>query len=271
MKISVIVPLYKGKCYIKDVTAMIGQNLAKLTSEYEVELIFVNDFPEEVISEEDVANDLCPTKLIVNEVNRGIHFSRVAGLKEACGEYIMFFDQDDSISENYLASQLETVKKNRGASVIVANGIAQAPDWDKRLYRYYPMQWTVKHMWFYTRFDCRIISPGQCLIKKEDIPQIWYEEIMTENGADDYFLWLYMLSQGKRFAINRDVLYTHVFTANNTSLDNDKMHASVRQILDIDEKHHFLPEKHRAYIEARIRPYAKKKPLVTMMERINRK
>ena len=39
-----------------------------------------------------------------------------------------------------------------------------------------------------------IVSPGQVLIKRKSIPQLWLSKIMYRNGADDYFLWIVMLN-----------------------------------------------------------------------------
>lgn len=191
MKISVIVPLYYGKKYIEAILDMMQRNLKIAKSSYELEIILVNDAPDETIELKDIS-DRAPieVKLIFNDKNRGIHFSRVEGLKHATGKYVMFFDQDDEIADNYFESQLSHIGKG---DVVVANGVAKYKDYDKLLYRYSVMQWTVKHSWFYAQFDCRIISPGQCLIRIDSVPQVWKEKILINNGADDYFLWLVML------------------------------------------------------------------------------
>lgn len=209
---------------------MIQRNQEYINEVAELELILVNDSPEESLSMEDIKGTYdFKIQILCNEQNRGIHYSRVHGLKAATGEFVTFLDQDDVIADDFLKSQLEHMGKKD--DVIVANGIAEYASYNKRLYRYAFMQLTVKHIWFYTKFDCRIISPGQCLIRKSSIPETWMKNIMTKNGADDYFLWLLMLSQGKRFGINRGLLYTHKYTSVNVSEDKDKMHQSVEEML----------------------------------------
>lgn len=229
MMISVIVPLYYGKKYISNILDMMLKNSEKLKNGQTLEIIFVNDSPDEAI-ETSCLSDIkgLKVKLYVNDKNRGIHYSRVKGLSHAKGSFVMFFDQDDKIEDNYFASQLEHIQK---ADVVVANGIAQYPNYEKCLYRYWIMHWTVKHIWFYAKFDCRIISPGQCLIKRSSIPVVWKENILKYNGADDYFLWLVMLSDKKRFAVNRECLYHHVYTSDNASLDHSQMYRSASEML----------------------------------------
>lgn len=264
MLISVIVPLYHGKKYISDILEMMDNNLREENSNFEIELIFVNDCPDELITENDIQIcDRIKPILLFNDKNCGIHYSRVKGLNKAHGEYVLFLDQDDRIRNDYFESQLKHIGK---ADVVVSNGIAQYPEYDKMLYRYWFMQWTVKHIWFYAKFDCRIISPGQCLIKRECIPAVWKENILENNGADDYYLWLVLLSLGTKFEINREKLYTHVYTSVNSSLDNDKMKQSVKEVLD---KQQGISRKYFGMIEKRIMQ-EKKMGIVRLVERINR-
>ncbi len=269
MLISVIVPLYHGKKYISGILKMLERNLLHARVKFDIELILVNDSPEETIHKDEL--EICTIitpKLIVNKKNMGIHYSRVQGLKEATGEYILFLDQDDQIADHYFESQLKHIGNK---DIVVANGIAQYPTYDKLLYRYWIMQYTVKHIYFYIRFDNRIISPGQCLIKKNSIPAIWKDNILTQNGADDYFLWLIMLTQNCRFALNRQRLYTHVYTSVNASANKEEIRQSVEEMLTVAE--HVL-EGHTAKImRKRMQKKGTKtisKILVTIVENINK-
>ena len=82
-----------------------------------------------------------------------------------------------------------------------------------------------------------IVSPGQCLIKKESIPSFWKENIMTVNSADDYMLWLLMIDQKCKFVVNHDVLYTHSYTGENVSGSIDQVHASNTEMLKLLKNH----------------------------------
>ena len=232
MKISVIVPLYYGKKYIQNIVNMMRRNQEKCIDVADLELILVNDSPDEKISEDEWKGQKdFDIKLVSNQKNQGIHYSRVYGLSYATGQYIMFFDQDDIIADDYFVSQLKHMSKK--CDVVVANGSAQYATYSKCLYRFAFMQWTVKHIWFYAKFDCRIISPGQCLIRKDSIPEIWKKNILKINGADDYFLWLLLLTRKCKFDINREKIYIHVYTTVNTSNDENKMKQSVIEMLSL--------------------------------------
>ncbi len=231
MIVSVIVPLYKGGIYIERIMEMMCKNAKNISTQCQLELVLVNDYPEESIMLKEVKDNATPNfrcVLITNSLNQGIHRSRVTGLANASGEYVTFLDQDDLISDHYFASQLKAIGK---ADVVVANGMAQYPQYDKCLYKYRCMHWTVRHIWFYVTFSNRIISPGQCLIKESSIPEEWKQNIINKNGADDYFLWLLMLSKGRKFGVNREKLYTHVYTSENISLNADEMEESRTEAL----------------------------------------
>lgn len=86
---SYITPLYNGSKFVKSTI----ENAKKLNFnvkkyDYEVELVCVNDKPG------DILNFKMPHeiifKLIENHHNLGIQQSRVNGLKESTGDYIIF-------------------------------------------------------------------------------------------------------------------------------------------------------------------------------------
>lgn len=269
-KISVIIPLYNGKKYLPNIMTMLAQNLEEGDGSFRIELILINDSPNEEINCDDIchSNEI-PVTLLTNQENKGIHYSRVRGLSHASGEYIYFFDQDDRITNNFFSSQVQRLRERD--DVIVANGIAEYESYSKLLYRYRIMQWTVKSIWFYIKFDCRIISPGQCLIKRNSIPEIWKNNILKQNGADDYFLWLVMLSRGRKFGINRELLYTHRYTAANASSDKDSMRKSVEEMLSVIRP--VLGNSRVKTVQQRIQGNNTKKlsqMLVTLVESINR-
>ncbi len=267
MLVSVIIPLYKGRKYIPRLIRIIEYNKQNLYGINDVELIFVNDYPDEIISEEDIRSNDIKTKLVVNPQNYGIHKSRIIGLENALGEYILFLDQDDVIKRDCIDKQIEAIKDD--SDVVVCNGIVKAPTYRKMLYKYWFMHITVKYLFFYTKFGCRIISPGQCLIRKSSIPELWKKEVLINNGADDFFLWILLLSKGKKFSINRRELYQHIIHANNTSNDEKTIIDSTLEVVDLLEKNSVVTEKQLYQI--RKFTFQEKSLLVRMIERINMK
>ena len=226
-KVSVIIPLYHGIKYVDKLLEMMNQNYKRLSKNHDMEVIFIKDSEEDFDRNIffDKSTDLS-VKLLLNNKNYGIQYSRVKGIQNASGDYVHMLDQDDEITEDFMENALNKIGK---ADVLVCNGKKQFSDYQqyKVLYKYYFMQWTVKHKWFYTKFSCRILSPGQCLINKDAIPSAWMDNILKNSGVDDAFLWLLMLSAGCRFDIDRQIRYIHNHTGVNLSSDTEKMKLSL--------------------------------------------
>ena len=106
MDVSIIIPIYKGNGYIESLLNKIEKNYQE--SQKEIEVIFVNDYPDEEI----IINGQYDFKIEVinNKVNQGIHQTRINGLKKALGKYILFLDQDDEISDFFIKSQCFYIK-----------------------------------------------------------------------------------------------------------------------------------------------------------------
>lgn len=220
MKVSIIVPLYYGKKYLNDIVSMINNNKKTLRDKkmnVDVELILINDSPKEKEEFENI-------QVYHNEKNMGIHQSRIRGLQYSTGEYIVFLDQDDKITDNYIFSQLENIGE---ADAIVCNGY----------YRNYKVIYDerkdieITRKALFSRGNL-IVSPGQVLIKKNSIPEEWKINVMKYSGADDFLLWLLMSLDNVSFAGNQGLLYTHVEHEGNTSFNWFSMINSLNELLN---------------------------------------
>lgn len=232
VKISVISPIYKGKKYVQNLINMIEENAVLLNKEQgaTVELVLVNDYPEEPLKVY-YSNIIIITQ-ITNSKNIGIHASRVVGLNKSQGEYILFLDQDDEIDRLFLVKQWNGLLD---ADAVVCNGFLESDTKRKIIYMNCDIQLKVCDIKNYT-FGNPIVSPGQVLIRKSSIPNIWKENILKHNGADDMFLWMLMLGEGCVFNINNDTLYKHNQTGSNASTNYMAMMMSRLEISFILEK-----------------------------------
>ena len=108
MKISVIVPCYKGEKYISGCL----ENL--LSQSYKnLEIIVVIDGNCDRSAE--IASQY-PVKMIVLDENRGLSVARNIGIRESTGDYIHFMDVDDAISRDFYINMAAAVR-NTGADV----------------------------------------------------------------------------------------------------------------------------------------------------------
>lgn len=110
-KVSIVIPVYNGEIYVKNVVKSIQCQSLK-----EIEIIFVDDKSTDK-SVEQILN--CQKedpriKLIKNKKNRGILYNRIYGALQSKGEYVAFIDVDDLyINPNILEiSYNECIKNN---------------------------------------------------------------------------------------------------------------------------------------------------------------
>lgn len=229
--VSVIVPLYKGGKYIASIVKNVYQMMKYLKikkSEEEVELIFVNDYPEELIDK--ITKKEMKITFIFHPVNLGIHQARISGLEAAKGEYVLFLDQDDYVEEDFLYSQLEAIQ-NR--DMVVANGFRDFGNYKKKLYKYSFTHKLISIPFFYIYGTDMIFSPGQCLIRRKSIPADWKKHVMKTSGCDDYFLWILMLNGNCKITTNFTTNYYHRETQKNYSDSRDRMMASLEELIEI--------------------------------------
>ena len=228
--VSVIVPFFHGNAFIPQLLHMLDNNAKNVfrgTGE-RIEVLFVNDSPEESINIE--GNYIFEFRILNNLRNSGIHASRVNGLKNARGEYILFLDQDDQITDDCLISQICHIEN---ADMVVGNGFEDQPDGKKHL-----IFKTAKEHACSINLNCHyyynnlIRSPGQVLIRKTAIPEYWEKQILKNNGSDDAFLWILMLCNHCRAVINYDIVYQHVYTGQNASTNENAMLRSQTEVAD---------------------------------------
>lgn len=224
--VSTIVPLYKGDIYVHSMVEQCMRSYEQAGIIGNAELIFINDYPDQKIEIPDNKY----VYLYNNEKNCGIHKSRSIGIKKARGKWIHFLDQDDSISIDFYKSQLELPDDS---DIIVSNAIIKDRGYNRVFYRNWIEKFIVRHGFFYIELDNRIISPGQCLIKKSSIPPVWCDHCMSVNGADDFLLWLYMFDERCNITVNPEPLYTHEFTGSNLSADTTKMINSMNELFHL--------------------------------------
>lgn len=233
MDVSVIVPFYKGNKYINNILRIMKENAAE-AKKISIEVVVVNDSPEVEIVIDNKLVEGYKLNIIKHEKNMGIQQARITGIKQAHGKYILMLDQDDEIKSKTIQMQYSLVS---GRDAVISNGYGRDQYGENTpLFKNKKQMNYVNDLSFYFYFGNVIASPGLCLIKKEVIPELWLNNIVSENGADDWLLWVAFLNNGRKFVINDDLLYTHINDGRNTSNDNEKMIKSSLEALQIAEE-----------------------------------
>jgi glycosyltransferase involved in cell wall biosynthesis len=190
-----------------------ARELSKFFQNASAEIVIVNDYPgdnEQIVIASD--NNLSVT-IINHTVNMGIHKSRVDGLRASKGEYVLFLDQDDEIENDYLRSQLKALQDN-DADWVICNGTYRG---DKLIYENQDAADKAIDETCYFKSMMEIISPGQVLIRKSCIPDMWSSHILHYNYCDDAFLWMLLKDNKAKIIYNNRVLYRHNEDGGNTS------------------------------------------------------
>lgn len=250
MLVSMIVPIYKGEKYMQALLEMAHANCEKLAEGDRMELLLVNDHPETPLPTEILEQAKLPVRIIENPRNLGIHGARVAGLRAAAGDFILFLDQDDTISDDCVHSHLCVIGDH---DVSVGNGYKMTGKKAKPIYRGIPKQKLATRCKYYLYAACQIVSPGHCLIRKAAIPQEWYDLIVTKNGGDDLYLWLLMFGHNARFTVNPRLVYTHVDTGKNLSADKMTMIRSAYNVVELLGQCDQIPARYARVYGRRVR------------------
>ena len=112
--VSIIVPVYNGEKYIQRcVTCIQAQTYTKL------EVIFVDDGSKDASGAmlDEIANKDYRIRVIHKE-NGGLCSARNAGIKNATGTYVYFFDVDDEITPDLIADNVVLARENHADVVM---------------------------------------------------------------------------------------------------------------------------------------------------------
>ena len=233
INISVIIPFYKGNKYLHELKKILEKACKRYAKK--IEVILVNDSPDVIVDLKLIESDYYELIVMKHNRNQGIHQARVTGAKKARGTYLLFLDQDDKIGEYFFKEMAETLDEDRSADFAFCNGTFTDEDGKKKLIlNSYGKVLAAKKCNAYFKVGNLLASPGQCLIRKNRIPEVWITNIMKTNCADDLFLWLLLLKHGKAIYVNK-LLYEHINTGENTSRDKMKGYLSNIEVCDILE------------------------------------
>lgn len=223
MKYSIIIPIYKGQKFIEKIFTMI-ETMGSQKWKVSLELILVNDYPDEPLV---ITNTKVKYKVIENKQNIGIHGSRLVGVSEASGEYVIFLDQDDELDDRCLFYlEQEKIKED----VFIYNGIwrdneqifsASNPIEKKYCFQEYLID------------GYPLVSLGQMAVKRSIIPSIWKENVMKINGWDDHFLWASLMRNNVKVGVIDKILYKHVEDGTNLSFNWQQMAESGKEFKSI--------------------------------------
>lgn len=103
--VSIIVPCYNASPFIlKTIQSILNQ------TSVDFELIIINDGSSD--NSDEVIKSLNDSRIqYYHQVNKGVSVARNYGLKFATGEYVVFFDSDDLMTDDFLKTRIESLNR----------------------------------------------------------------------------------------------------------------------------------------------------------------
>lgn len=123
-KLSIIIPVYNTTKYLrKCLDSVLNQTYKNL------EVILVNDCSTD--NSQSIIEEYCKKdtrfKCVMNPKNLGLFKARLAGAKEATGDYIAFLDSDDHITIDFYRTMMYNIVKNK-SDMVLGNTILEYDD-----------------------------------------------------------------------------------------------------------------------------------------------
>ena len=208
-KVSVIMPVYNGEKYIgKAINYILNQTFK------DFELILIDDCGQD--RSMDIARVYAEIddriRIIYNETNKGIAFSRNVGLDTCKGQYIAIMDDDDISSDDRLFKQADFLDNNPQYDVV--GGKAQWIDGEGKVIKQeidvLKDEKMIKTMFLFYN----IFNNSEVMFRKEIIDKnnIKYEDKLL--GMEDFKFWIRISKIGSITNID-DLVLLHRMTPNN--------------------------------------------------------
>lgn len=244
MLLSIIIPFYKGNKYINNILSCVLKNKINLDKKIPFDVIIINDSPDETVKINPEYTRELDIKIYTNDINSGIHKSRLEGIKKSSSEYVLMIDQDDLLSQDAFSKICQAIDIYPSYDMLIFNGYKKYIDINDRpdellIPKLLP-HFMITNLFMYCFIENPIASPGQVILKRTSIPKEWSKNIMTANGSDDMLLWMLMIQRNKKIKYVNYPIYFHVETGNNFGRNSDKMNESDLSVCHIMQQYNLI-------------------------------
>ena len=208
--ISVVMPAYNAE---KTIRHAIDSVLSQSYKDFE--LIVINDSSKDTTKEiiEEYINRDKRVRIINNNVNSGVSFSRNKGVFNAKGEYIAFLDSDDIWRQDKLEKQLRLMEKKNAVLSYTASSFI---DQNGHAYNYI-MQAEEKTS-LSTLLRKNLVSCSSAVVRADVMKTI---EMPNDKMHEDYYVWITILRQYKyAYGINEPLL---IYRLSDNSKSSDRL------------------------------------------------
>lgn len=212
-KVSVIIPLYNGKKYIRETLESV---FSQTYDDFEV--IVVDDG-----STDDPKEDLAPFRdkiKFIRQKNSGCPAgAKNTGVRQAKGEYLAFLDQDDLWKKDKLQKQIDLFKKDQ-ETLAVASNVGIIDGFGKSIIE---KVWPNPEIW--KNADIReklsqgniILTSSSVMIRRNFIEKYGFfnEKLLI---TDDFDMWYRVSRMGKLMLMPEVLTYWRMHSSNTSKM-----------------------------------------------------
>lgn len=248
LKVSVIIPLYNGECFIQEALDSVFQQTFK---DYEV--IVVDDGSTDRSA--DIVQSNTHEIKYIYQSNQDVSAARNTGIRESNGEFIAFLDQDDYWFPEKLEKQVSLFDAVESTHLVFCNMLRwyggekfRHESWRHRYNKKAMKKGMAKSLLFKCSFQPSTVMVRRSCFEKEG----GFDETLKVCG--DWDIWLRLAWRGYEFRYLEEILCYYRDWGGNTYQCYEKMEKDRFRVLDKFFKNMQLSPflKNKAYAKAYI-------------------
>lgn len=215
-KISIIIPIYNAEFYLYNtLDSTVNQTYDN------IEIILIDD------NSKDNSLEICKAfsekddriRIIKNDKNKGVSYSRNRGIDIATGKYIVFIDSDDTVDKNYIFELINANKEDLYDIVIVnfKNIFIENNKENKDIIKYNVVNTNLLNGRFFDDYYyIKSVLTGPCgiLFKKKIIEDNNIRFPVEINSAEDYVFNMQYYKFVKKYKFVNLYLYNYYHRKN---------------------------------------------------------
>lgn len=185
--VSIIMAAYNAE---KTIELAIESVLNQTYSNFE--LLVINDCSKDGTAKlvEDFSAKDNRVRLISNEKNSGVSFTRKHGLEEANGSWIAILDSDDTWAPEKLEKQIELQNRTNADLLFTGSAFMDSEGRPIDWYLHAPAEATYRQL-----LKQNVLSNSSALVRKE----LYAKHYAVGDGMhEDFAIWLSILKEGKK-------------------------------------------------------------------------